>query len=413
MASQTNQQTAPGGHRAAPRPPAPHKSRWRTVLGRYPTGITIITSVDGSGRPIGMVVGTFTSVSEDPPLVGFLPKTTSRTYAGIRRAGRFRASVLGAEHESLCRDFFAAAPEDRFAGDAWEFDAHGVPRLRSAVAWFDATVHDVLPAGDHVMVLGAVDDLGLGPRTDEAPLVFLNGGYGSFAPPVTGVDLAELGARLRLAAGVGDIVQGLARDLDVECALSTVVRDQVVVLTAADNRLPYVGTCFPFAAPMDPGFAAWCEPELHRTWVEDARRLTGPVDVHLLEDTIALVREQGYAISFGHTMSEHFGGLADEARGGRDAAAGRSALARLWERMASGYAAYCRDPRPQAHAHTLQVPVFGPDRHVAFELVVGGFGPGAGVERFRSILSAALDRAAQITELTGGTPPAGYVPQLP
>ncbi|GAA0448715.1 flavin reductase family protein [Streptomyces olivaceiscleroticus] len=413
MASQTHQQTGLRSDHVARSSPPPPKSRWRTVLGRYPTGITIITSVDESGGPIGMVVGTFTSVSEDPPLVGFLPQRTSRTYAGIRRAGRFRASVLGAEHEGLCRDFFAAAPEDRFSGDAWEFDEHGVPRLRGAVAWFDATVHDVLPAGDHVMVLGAVADLGLGPGADEAPLVFLNGGYGSFAPPVTGVDLAELGSRLRIAAGVGDLVQGLARDLDVECALSTVVRDQVVVLTAADNRLPYVGTCFPFAAPMDPGFAAWCGPDLRRAWVENARRLMGQVDTHLLDDTIALVRERGYAISFGHTLSEHFGGLAAEARSGREAGGGRSDLARLWERMATGYADYCRDPRPQAHAHTLQVPVFGPDQCVAFELMVGGFGPGIGVERFRAILTAALDRAARITELTDGTPPAGYVPKLP
>ncbi|WAP59104.1 flavin reductase family protein [Streptomyces sp. S465] len=412
MGSQRQQQTAPEGNPVmTPQPPP--KSRWRSVLGRYPTGITIITSVDESGGPIGMVVGTFTSVSEDPPLVGFLPQTRSRTYAGIRRAGRFRASVLGAEHEGLCREFFAAAPEDRFTGDAWEFDEHGVPRLRSAVAWFDATVHDVLPAGDHVMVLGAVEDLGLGPRADEAPLVFLNGGYGSFAPRVTGVELAELGSRLRIAAGVGDLVQDLARELDVECALSTVVRGQVVVLTAADTQQPYVGTCFPFAAPMDPGFAAWCEPDLHRAWVEGARRLMGRVDTPLLDDTLALVREQGYAISFGHTLTEHFGGLTAEARSGPGAGDGHSALARLWERMASGYADYCRDPRPQHHARTLQVPVFGADQRVAFELMVGGFGPGSGVERFRAILAAALDHAERITELTGGKPPADYAPKLP
>ncbi|MER5438726.1 flavin reductase family protein [Streptomyces sp. NPDC002790] len=411
MVSQTNQQTGSCGDRVVPQPPPPPKSRWRTVLGRYPTGITIITSVDESGGPIGMVVGTFTSVSENPPLVGFLPQERSRTYAGIRHAGRFHASVLGAEHESLCRDFFAAAPEDRFTGDAWEFDEHGVPRLRSAVAWFDATVHDVLPAGDHVMVLGAVEDLGLGPRADEAPLVFLNGGYGSFASPVTGVDLAEMGSRLRIATGVGDLIQDLARELNVECALSTVVRGQVVVLTAADTRQPYVGTCFPFAAPMDPGFAAWCDPDLRRAWREDAVRLMGRIDTQLLDDTLALVREQGYAISFGHTLSEHFGGLTAEARNG--AGDGRQALVGLWERMASGYADYCRDPRPRHHARTLQLPVFGADRHVAFELMVGGFGADIGAKRFRAILAAALDRAQHITELTGGTPPSCYAPKLP
>jgi flavin reductase (DIM6/NTAB) family NADH-FMN oxidoreductase RutF len=154
------------------------KSRWRTVLGHYPTGISIITSVDGERAPVGMIVGTFTSVSEQPPLVGFLPVSGSRTLAHLRRTGRFRASVLGESHERLCRSFFAANPSDRFAAGEWDFDEYGIPRLGDAVAWFDATVHDILPAGDHVMVLGAVEDLGLGPR--GLPLIFLNGGYGSF-----------------------------------------------------------------------------------------------------------------------------------------------------------------------------------------------------------------------------------------
>lgn len=401
MSSETNRATAPASDRPA------QKSRWRTVLGQYPTGITIITSVDSTGQPVGMIVGTFTSVSEDPPLVGFLPQKTSRTLAQVERAGRFRASVLGAGHESLCRDFFAAPVEDRFAGDEWEYDEHGIPRLRNAVAWFDAKVHDVLPAGDHVMVLGEVENLGLGPRPGGMPLLFLNGGYGSFTIPRMEFGLDDLGGRLRLATSVGDVVQRLAEELGVECSLSTVVRDEVVVLTAADARSPYVGTCFPFAAPMAPGFAAWCTPELRHTWVESARHLMGRADTGLIDETVALVRENGYAISFGHTMSEHFDAVISSARGDR------GALAPLWEALATAYADYCRHPQPELHATLIQIPVFGADQCVAFELVVSGFGPQTSAERFREIVSGALDCSAQLTRMTGGRSPADYAPKLP
>ncbi|MGP4029863.1 flavin reductase family protein [Actinomadura sp. 3N407] len=383
------------------------KSRWRTVLGQYPTGITIITSIDQAGQPVGMIVGTFNSVSVDPPLVGFLAQKTSTTFPHIERSGRFRASVLGAGHESLCRDFFASAVEDRFTGDVWDYDEHGIPRLKDAVAWFDATVHSVLPAGDHVMALGEVSDLGLGPRTGGMPLLFLNGGYGSFTIPRMEFDLDDLGGRLRHATVLGDAVEQLATDLGVECSLSTVVRDEVVVLTAADARSPHIGMCFPFAAPMAPAFAAWCGPDLRHTWVENARHLMGRVDTELIEETLALVRENGYAISFGHTMSEHFDAVVSSAH--RD----RAVLAPLWEALTTEYAGYCRHPEPAEHATLIQVPVFGDDRCVALELVVSGFGPRTPRNRFHEIVAGSLDCSALLTAMIGGSAPPDYAPSLP
>ncbi len=158
------------------------KSTWRTVMGECPTAVTIVTSTDESGSPVGMVVGTFTSVSETPPLVGFLAMASSFTYGVIRRSGRFRASVLGATHEALCRHFFASSHEGRFSTDVWEYDEHGLPRLRDAIAWFDATVDRTLGVGDHDFVVGAVHGLGTGTGTHEdLPLIFLRGGYRSIS----------------------------------------------------------------------------------------------------------------------------------------------------------------------------------------------------------------------------------------
>ena len=400
MSSQTEQAIATATDAQA------RKSRWRSVLGHYPTGVTIITSIDEAGAPVGMVVGTFTSVSEEPPLVGFLPQRSSRTFGYIAQAGRVRASVLSADHEQLCRDFFTAPAGDRFSGD-WEYDEYGIPRLKDAVAWFDAVVRDIHPAGDHVVVLGSVEDLGLGPRAGAIPLVFLNGGYGTFTTPQTGFHLDDLGGRLRLATSVGDTLHDLAARLGLQCSLATVIRDEVVILTADDNQSPYVGVCFPFAAPMAPGFGAWCAPELRRSWVRNAQDLMGGVDAKLIEDTVAIVRENGYAISFGHTMSEHFDGAVSSAHGNR------RALAPLWESLATAYAEYSRHPEPESQATLIQVPVFGPDEQIAFELVVSGFGPGSTRERFREIVAAALEYGRQITQMIGGTAPADYAPRLP
>jgi len=119
------------------------------------------------------------------------------------------------------------------------------------------------------------------------------------------------------------------------------------------------------------------------------------------------VRENGYAISFGHTMSEHFDGAVSSAHGNR------RALAPLWESLATAYAEYSRHPEPESQATLIQVPVFGPDEQIAFELVVSGFGPGSTRERFREIVAAALEYGRQITQMIGGTAPADYAPRLP
>lgn len=380
----------------------PDKSVWRRTLGHYPTGITIITSVDNERAPVGMVVGTFTSVSEQPPLVGFLPQRTSRTLALIEQAGRFRASVLGATHERFCRDFFTALPEQRFAHGRWEPDQFGIPRLKDAVAWFDATVHDVLPAGDHVMVLGEVTDLGLGPSANDVPLVFHRGGYGTFSTPSTGIEFGDFGGKLRLANSVAGQLEQLTMELGADSALVTVVDDDVVALSSGTTRSAYVGTSFPFAAPLDPGFAAWCEPAQRAGWLTRGRELVEEFDEQLVSDVVDLARHHGYAISFGYTLNEEFQRLLSTPDGARAAFAG------LWESTSHAFDAYRHDREPHTHASALQVPVFGADGHIAFELLVGSFDVRSDPERFRWIVETAADHAARLTRALGGRAPASY-----
>src|SRR5881628_1456257 len=79
--------------------------RFRDVLGHFPTGVAVVTGLDPDGNPAGMAVGSFSSVSLDPPLVAFMPDRSSTSWPKFRDAGSFCVNILGAGQESVCRTF--------------------------------------------------------------------------------------------------------------------------------------------------------------------------------------------------------------------------------------------------------------------------------------------------------------------
>jgi 3-hydroxy-9,10-secoandrosta-1,3,5(10)-triene-9,17-dione monooxygenase reductase component len=150
-------------------------ARYRQVLGHFPTGVTIVTAITPGG-PVGLSIGSFTSVSLDPPLVGFLPARASQSWPRIREIGRFCVNVLSDGQEELAR-LFAAPHDDRFDTVKWRPAPYsGAPLLDGVAAWVDCAVEAVIPAGDHVFVLGRVHELGHG---EGEPLVFHLGSYRS------------------------------------------------------------------------------------------------------------------------------------------------------------------------------------------------------------------------------------------
>ncbi|MFC0450908.1 flavin reductase family protein [Rhodococcus jostii] len=152
--------------------------RFRNVLGHFPTGVVAVTTMDAENNPTGMAVGSFTSVSLDPPLVAFLPDKSSSTFPKIRTAGRFCANVLGSEQQQICRSL-ARKGTDKFADVEWAPTPSGMPRIEGALAWIDCEIDAVHDAGDHHIVVGRVRHLEL--DTPESPLIFFQGGYGGFA----------------------------------------------------------------------------------------------------------------------------------------------------------------------------------------------------------------------------------------
>ena len=77
--------------------------QFRTILGHYPTCVVVVTALDAAGSPTGMTVGSFTSVSLDPPMIGFLPTRDSRSFRRLRGATSFCVNVLAADQEWLCQ----------------------------------------------------------------------------------------------------------------------------------------------------------------------------------------------------------------------------------------------------------------------------------------------------------------------
>lgn len=150
---------------------------FRQVLGSYPTGVCAITARGTGGEPVGMVVGTFTSVSLNPPLVGFLPDKGSSTWPRIQAAGRFCVNVLGSDQQAACRQI--AGKGDKFTGLDIVISDHDLPVIAGSIGRIECTIHSVTEAGDHWFVLGNV--LHMEVSRDADPMLFHKGRYGGFA----------------------------------------------------------------------------------------------------------------------------------------------------------------------------------------------------------------------------------------
>jgi 3-hydroxy-9,10-secoandrosta-1,3,5(10)-triene-9,17-dione monooxygenase reductase component len=151
---------------------------FRTVMGTFPSGVTVITSIEGQ-TPAGFTCQAFTSLSLDPPMISFAVSRESSTRPRILSAGRFCVNVLAFDQHPLCKRF-AARGVDRFQGVDWWRSPGGSPVLDGVIAWIDCTVEAEYPAGDHTIVLGNVKELAC--QRTAAPLIFHRGEFASCFP---------------------------------------------------------------------------------------------------------------------------------------------------------------------------------------------------------------------------------------
>ena len=151
---------------------------FRQVLGHFPTGVTVVTATGPDGA-VGVAIGSFVSISLDPPLVGFFLGTESGSWPPIEAAGHFCVNVLANDQQELC-GVMASKSETKFDGvDVEPAPMSGAPVLPGIHAMIDCRIHEVVRTGDHNLVIGRVLVLEV-TDADAAPMVFYKGQYGSY-----------------------------------------------------------------------------------------------------------------------------------------------------------------------------------------------------------------------------------------
>jgi flavin reductase (DIM6/NTAB) family NADH-FMN oxidoreductase RutF/DNA-binding IclR family transcriptional regulator len=272
--------------------------RFRETLGHFPTGVVLVTAFDEDGRPIGMVVGSFTSVSLDPPLVAFLPAKGSGRYSRLRSSNRFCVNVLSADQEQLCRRF-ATKGDAAFDGVEWTASPSGAPVLEGSVAWIDCTVESVQEVGDHYLVLGSVDDMEV--VNPVAPLLFFQGGYGRFTSlSLVATPTPDLVAAVRLAELARPHLEDLALRLDLECDVLAPVGSDLAFVATAGSGPGTTGTVLgmrvPLMAPLGEQAIAWMGDDAEELWL-DRGGVTDPVQRAELSKRLGAARDRGWSMS--------------------------------------------------------------------------------------------------------------------
>ncbi|MDQ2664638.1 MAG: flavin reductase family protein [Gemmatimonadota bacterium] len=147
---------------------------FRSVLGRFASGITVITAIDADGRDVGMTASAFSSVSLQPPLVQVCVDRTASMFSALLNGERFGVNVLAAEQEALSRRFAAVESSHRFDGIGYSRGDNGVVLLDDALAHIECRTASRMEAGDHVIFIGEVERAN---ARDARPLLYYRGGY--------------------------------------------------------------------------------------------------------------------------------------------------------------------------------------------------------------------------------------------
>ena len=151
----------------------------RSVMARFPTGVTVVTTRDAQGAPLGLTVNSFTSVSLEPPLVLVCIGRSTGSHDRLIASGGFAVSVLSEAQADIARRFARQPSDGRFDGVAWWQAPSGNPVIEGATAWLDCAIEQVMEAGDHTIVLGRAQSCG---SSDTPALLVHRGALKSVRP---------------------------------------------------------------------------------------------------------------------------------------------------------------------------------------------------------------------------------------
>jgi flavin reductase (DIM6/NTAB) family NADH-FMN oxidoreductase RutF len=140
-------------------------------MGAFPTGVTVVTTLDEDEAPVGLTCNAFASVSAEPPLVLVSLDRTSNTLPALRERGLFVINFLAAGREEMATRC-AGKAGDKFEPIAWEPTFHGLPVLHEdSIAHVSCEVVEEIEAGDHILFIGRVFEA-CPPDADAVPLLY-------------------------------------------------------------------------------------------------------------------------------------------------------------------------------------------------------------------------------------------------
>lgn len=153
---------------------------YRTVMGLWPTGVAVVSGRNAAGEDFGMVIGSFTSVSLDPPLVAFCPQKASASWQAMRQGQYLCINLLSEFQSDICWKFSSGDIRGRFTNVAIDRSHAAVARIEACCAWIDVQVEREIEAGDHWLVLCRVQVLHKG--NNELPMSFVKGKLSKTSP---------------------------------------------------------------------------------------------------------------------------------------------------------------------------------------------------------------------------------------
>ncbi|PHN20561.1 flavin reductase family protein [Pseudomonas phytophila] len=152
-------------------------SIYKEVMGSFPSGVTVVTTLDAQGGIVGITASAFSALSIDPALVLFCPNYESDTYPVLRDSKRFAIHLLAAGQKAEAYAF-AGKGKDKAAGIEWHLSELGNPLLNNATAIIECELWREYDGGDHAIIVGAVKNLIL-PEQPVVPMVYYRGKLGA------------------------------------------------------------------------------------------------------------------------------------------------------------------------------------------------------------------------------------------
>ncbi|MDJ0657795.1 MAG: flavin reductase family protein [Xanthomonadales bacterium] len=134
------------------------ETQFRRAAGAFATGVTIATTLDDANQPVGMTVNSFASVSLDPPLVLWNVRKGCHAYEAFAHSYHFAIHILRSDQQELCMDFTRPGAE-KFGRVQWHGGRLGSPILEGCVAHFECRTEYRYEGGDHLIVVGRVEEL--------------------------------------------------------------------------------------------------------------------------------------------------------------------------------------------------------------------------------------------------------------